>query len=266
MNTKKQLSFLLALFLYLAANSQDLIIKKNGDEIKSKVLEVNLSIIKYKKNDNLNGPTFEIKKSEVFIIKYENGTKDLINTIKSSQTNSITQADVQDTDEDVDLCFSEKHRSTSIIYGLSALFGGITSFSNNNDNFFIGPIIFSFDIGLSKNLSIAIRPALMYYKYASNYNYYYGSKNSGLFFGATQARLDFHFATTKKIDPYFGIGGGIGYFFGTDKEIGINQIQPLYGGGFGMKAYGKKTNALLLELGFDSYSYLKVGYVFGNRK
>lgn len=271
---KKIILSTLGSLFFLFTYSQDLIIKKNGDEIKSKVLEVNLGIIKYKKYDNLNGPTFEVKKSDVFIIKYENGTKDIMNALKSSSSSNSTQTDNQD--EEGNLCFSEKHRSTSIIYGVSALFGGITSFDNAGGSFFVGPLIFSFDMGLSKNISLAIRPAIMYYNYKytdvygyfSNGNYYqsYNTNNSGLFFGATQARLDFHFATTDKIDPYFGIGGGVGYFFGSNKLSGFNAIAPMYGGGFGVKAYGKKNNATLIELGFDSYSYLKVGYTIGNKK
>jgi len=257
------------LLTFSFTKSQDLIIKKNGDEIKSKVLEVNLSIIKYKKYDNLNGPTFEIKKADVFIIKYENGTKDIINSIKSSTVSIKDQSDEQ---VDEDLCFTENHKSTSIIYGVSSLFGGIASFDVGNDNFFIGPIVFSFDKGLSKNISLAIRPAIMYYQYNYDYQYYSGGytrtsyNESDLFFGAAQVRLDYHFATTSKIDPYFGIGGGLGYFFGSNGVFSsIDQFQPLYGGGFGIKAYGKKKNALLIELGYDSYSYLKLGYTFKNR-
>lgn len=271
---KKIILSTLGSLIFLFTYSQDLIIKKNGDEIKSKVLEVNLGIIKYKKYDNLNGPTFEVKKSDVFIIKYENGTKDVINTLKSTSSSISTTNDNQD--EAGNLCFTEKHRSTSIIYGVSALFGGITSFGNSGGSYFIGPVVFSFDMGLSNNISLAIRPALMYYNYKYNdYNTYYNNgnfytsnvtRNSGLFFGATQLRLDFHFATTEKLDPYFGLGGGIGYFFGSNDLSGFNAVAPMYGGGFGVKAYGKKNNATLIELGFDSYSYLKVGYTIGNRK
>lgn len=59
--------------------SQDIITKKSSDEIKAKVLEVTTTEIKYKKFDNLNGPTFTILKSDVMMIQYENGTKDNFN-------------------------------------------------------------------------------------------------------------------------------------------------------------------------------------------
>ena len=46
----------------------DLIVLKNGDEIKAKVLEINDAEIKYKRCDNLNGPLIVINKWDVFMI------------------------------------------------------------------------------------------------------------------------------------------------------------------------------------------------------
>ncbi|OFX67638.1 MAG: hypothetical protein A2X12_06870 [Bacteroidetes bacterium GWE2_29_8] len=60
------------------SNAQDFISKKNSEEIKAKVLEVTQTEIKYKKFDNINGPIYTINKSDVFSIKYENGTSEII--------------------------------------------------------------------------------------------------------------------------------------------------------------------------------------------
>ena len=54
----------------------DNIILKDGEEISAKILEVTPDLIKYKKCDNLDGPSFSIYKSEVLMIKYSNGTTD----------------------------------------------------------------------------------------------------------------------------------------------------------------------------------------------
>ena len=253
---------LLTMLISIAVFSQDLIIKRTGEEIKSKVLEVSLTVIKYKKFDNLTGPTFEILKSDVFMIKYENGTKDVINAMASS-TGSASDKSTQPTqNEDKSLLsFTDKHRSTSIAYGLSALFGGITSYGSGQSSMAIGPLLFSFDKALSDKFSLSFRPAVMYYQYKQTG--FYSSTSASLFFGGLQLRVDYHFATSKKLDPYFGIGGGVGYFFGGNDLSGIKGSYPIYGGGFGLKSYGKGKNAFLIELGFDSYSYLKVGYVFG---
>ncbi len=64
----------------------DLIILKNGQEIKSKVLEVGTAEIKYKECSNLNGPTFSKNISEVFMIKYPNGTSTVISSDESKNT------------------------------------------------------------------------------------------------------------------------------------------------------------------------------------
>jgi hypothetical protein len=67
-------------FLFLSAiNAQDLMTLKNGDEVKAKVIEINESEIKYKNFENQEGPTRILLKSEVFSIKYQNGTKDIFN-------------------------------------------------------------------------------------------------------------------------------------------------------------------------------------------
>jgi hypothetical protein len=71
------ISALFTLFTGMLAHGQDIIVQKNGDEIKAKVEQVLDSEIKYRKFDNLSGPLYSIKKAEVFMIRYENGSKDV---------------------------------------------------------------------------------------------------------------------------------------------------------------------------------------------
>jgi len=68
----------------------DIIILKNGQEIKAKVLEVGTTEIKYKMCDNLNGPTFSKSKSDIFMIKYPNGTKTVISEIDNKSASNQT--------------------------------------------------------------------------------------------------------------------------------------------------------------------------------
>ena len=85
----KKITFLL--FTILTATfcfSQDVITKSDGEEVKAKVLEVTQAEIRYKKFDNPNGPTFTIMKKEVFMIRYENGSKDVFNSEKESKTSN----------------------------------------------------------------------------------------------------------------------------------------------------------------------------------
>ena len=68
---------------------QDMITKNNGEDIKCKVLEVGKEDVKYKKHSNLKGPTYTLSKSEILIIRYENGEKDIFNN------NSISNKPVE---------------------------------------------------------------------------------------------------------------------------------------------------------------------------
>lgn len=60
-----------------AAYAQDNIILRNGDEIPAKVLEVGRQELKYKKSSNPDGPVYTAPLSDVFLVKYANGTKDV---------------------------------------------------------------------------------------------------------------------------------------------------------------------------------------------
>jgi len=62
--------------------AQDVITLKTGEEIKAKVEEISSSEVKYKRFDNLNGPTIVIEKAKVFAINYENGTREVFNVIE----------------------------------------------------------------------------------------------------------------------------------------------------------------------------------------
>ena len=57
--------------------SQDIITKKTGEDIQAKVVEITTSDIKYRKFDNLDGPLFTMLKSDVLMIRYSNGSKDI---------------------------------------------------------------------------------------------------------------------------------------------------------------------------------------------
>lgn len=59
------------------AISQDLLIYTSGEEIEVKVLKINHQTISYLKFSNLKGPEYIEQKSNIFMIKYKNGTKDV---------------------------------------------------------------------------------------------------------------------------------------------------------------------------------------------
>jgi hypothetical protein len=88
---------LLLFFLFICSSNiikaQDTLSMRSGENILVKVIEVGTSEVKYKKIDNLNGPIFSILKSDLLIIKYENGTKDDFSSIKKIEEYNLSGID-----------------------------------------------------------------------------------------------------------------------------------------------------------------------------
>ena len=89
----------LFLFVLLACSftiikAQDTLTMRSGENIAVKVLEVGPSEVKYKKIDNLNGPNFTVLKSNLLMIRYQNGSKDdfssIVNEFTHGQNDAIT--------------------------------------------------------------------------------------------------------------------------------------------------------------------------------
>ena len=76
--------------------SQDIITKKNGEDLKAKVIEVSLNDISFKKFDNTDGPTYRIPKSDVLMIRYTDGTKDIFSEAAQSSTDNMQEQGRQD--------------------------------------------------------------------------------------------------------------------------------------------------------------------------
>ena len=80
----KQLLVLFFILCSATVFAQDVIVKKDGSTILSKVIEVGNNEIKYKRYDNLSGPTYTINKSELLSINYQNGAKDTFSSSMGS--------------------------------------------------------------------------------------------------------------------------------------------------------------------------------------
>ena len=93
---KKLILSTLVLFSLLApVRAQDLIITKDFKEIKGKIIEVTSNEIKYKKSNNLDGPTYITNKSEILVVRYQNGESEVFNDIPNSlETEQIQQQPV----------------------------------------------------------------------------------------------------------------------------------------------------------------------------
>ncbi len=65
---------------------------RNGDEVEAKVTALNDTEVSYKKWSNQDGPTYTTAKSKIFMIKYQNGDKDVF---KEEPAESLAPAPAQ---------------------------------------------------------------------------------------------------------------------------------------------------------------------------
>lgn len=79
---KNLLLFILLLCSSIIINAQDTLFMRTGENIQVKVMEVGISEVKYKKIENIDGPLYSTLKSDLFTIRYENGSKDDFSSIK----------------------------------------------------------------------------------------------------------------------------------------------------------------------------------------
>ena len=75
----KNLLFIFIVLLGFTSYAQDIITTKKGEDIKAKVLEITIHEVKYKKVENPDSPIYTLLKSDILMIRYENGSKDIFN-------------------------------------------------------------------------------------------------------------------------------------------------------------------------------------------
>ena len=83
---KKAFLLILLTAIYLSSSAQDLIVLKEGEVIKSKVIEIGINEIRYKKWSNPEGPSYVIEKFRVLSINYENGEVESFKGTPSKET------------------------------------------------------------------------------------------------------------------------------------------------------------------------------------
>lgn len=121
---KRLLLTIICFFIAFYAKAQDVIIFTNGDEVEAKVSEVSDSEVKYKLWNNQNGPTWVKKTGEIFMIRYENGTKQTFTTNRQDQS---TQSQTQE----VQIWHPEPSSTRKVTLPATVLFGGNVSFGYN---------------------------------------------------------------------------------------------------------------------------------------
>ncbi|MCB0793486.1 MAG: hypothetical protein KDB88_02015 [Flavobacteriales bacterium] len=80
---KALFTLLLVFSAVLTCIGQDIMYLMNGDTMSVKVTEVSETEVRYKQLTNLNGPAYVIARTKVYMVVYENGSKDVF----ASQSN-----------------------------------------------------------------------------------------------------------------------------------------------------------------------------------
>jgi hypothetical protein len=107
--------------------AQDTLTMRSGENMLVKVIEVGTSEVKYKKLDNLNGPVFSILKSDLLMIKYENGAKDDFSSIKKIEEKIVGFEDlfIQGQNDAILNYDGYKTAGTSVLLSTAVPFYGI---------------------------------------------------------------------------------------------------------------------------------------------
>ncbi|QHL86601.1 hypothetical protein GU926_03755 [Nibribacter ruber] len=87
---KKRLLFmvLFALVCLQPLMAQDIILKMTGEEIKAKVMEISLSQVRFKLTDSPTDSVHALPRSEVFMITFANGAKEVLNQEPADTTSA----------------------------------------------------------------------------------------------------------------------------------------------------------------------------------
>jgi hypothetical protein len=84
-------------FSSIAAFSQDTLYKRNGDILLTRILEINPENIKYKKFELPDGPIYIIEKSELFMVRYQNGLKEVFLNEKQDAKDDYAKGEIKTT-------------------------------------------------------------------------------------------------------------------------------------------------------------------------
>ncbi len=152
-------------------DSCDVLVFRDGTETLAKITEISEQQVRYKRCDNLEGPTYVTDKADLFMIKYGNGTREIMKA-PAPKTTVINPAPVNDnsTDKKERYKYDEPaSASIALVAGITAILGLIIGL------FTIYALISSFFSGIK-----AIASARKYLKLTSQEPYAYPGRSKAL--------------------------------------------------------------------------------------
>ncbi len=237
---KKSLLVLLCTLSYSAISAQDIIMKKNADEIQAKVTEIGTTEIKYRKWDNLNGPVYTIPVDEVFVIKYENGTTDKFADLSATESRPKTSGK-----------FPKYQGEIAVGYGVGV---GAASDVINTDRIVVETVH-----GARINPYVFVGAGLginYFYGLLDDYNFYQGDDDTATILPLF-ADIKGYYPLSKKtaislsldLGAAIGIGGiaeGTEFYTSIGPEVQFGKFNL----GIRFQHMGTGLNAMLFRVGF----------------
>ena len=254
--------FLLAGICSVAA--QDLIVLRNGTMIEAKVTEISPTEIRYKRFDNLDGPTIVIPVADVLSIKYENGTYEIFNADTATEQESTQTEKPQTTAMNPDkLNFGVNLNPSGFL-----LFGPSVSmeFSKGNSN---TEINFLFPAGLAGGWNSGIGVLFVF-------NRFWHRHNGGAYVGGGGGYIwidDTHYYPYNgeygDVDDYNGwidshimlFGFNAGYKFVTQSGF-FFRVGGFIGGGYNFGG-SRRINGILIGDNTGGVFYFKPDVTIG---
>jgi hypothetical protein len=160
----KKTNYLLSIIVMLVFSSnmisQDKIFLKSEENIETKILEINVDEVKYKKYSNQEGPTFTILKSDIHMIVYENGETEIFKE-EVMTNNIVTNTSVIQENKSL----NGGGAKIGLFVGLpTGDYSELTNFSLGLEFAYLGEVAENFEIG----------GLVGYLHYFGGESYYYG--------------------------------------------------------------------------------------------
>ena len=216
---KKIKLLFIAISIFANLNAQDIIIKKTGVEIKTKITEVGLDNVKFKKYDNIEGPIYTITKDEIFMIKYENGSKDVFKDNAKEVVKKVEKSKNDYLRKGLHLGFHITPGIGSIIFSDYDIFGvGIHS---------------GLDINIYLNDYVGIKTGISYlnlpFKTSGSINYFGSSVNFSSFSSKGSVNslgipIKFLLTTHDKVGFY--LASGLNIYFPVSSKHNHYAVYP----------------------------------------
>ena len=207
--------FIFFLSVFGFTQNCDNIILHSGLEISSVVEEIRLNEIAYRKCDNPTGPLYVILKSEVFLIKYKNGTSQVIEKTASTETTNYN--------------YTPKEKKLRVNYGFD-LFSSIGKGNGVYYHYYINKFYergIKYSYGLSSFCDISIGKKSFL---GLNLGIEYFPKSLGIFdYAKTYIPILLEYKLFSGQSTHnFGFSFGLGYSYTSNKIKYATYPEPLF--------------------------------------